>query len=138
MEEGFCTILAFTTSVNKNSQSIFRGLALDFLGGRGIFAAIFSLGSFSIVTGAHPTPGKIVVPGIPGELDAYTLPLEVSLGSTPVMRCRLTVVKPVAPLTLTGGVVRAEIERVGEPDYWISVQLLAARYGTRMARPPSP
>jgi hypothetical protein len=127
LETGICTLLSFAASVNNNSRSIFRGMAMDFIGLRGLIAAVF--GTFTIDTDATPTPGTARLPGMESDLLAYALPVRVGFGNAPVMDCVLTVVEPLPPLTLTAGIVRAEITRPSAPDDRITVQLLAARHG---------
>lgn len=129
IERGFCAFLSFTTVVNNRSQSIFRSLAMDFIGARGMFALIASFGSFVVSARETAVAGVTRIPGINRDLPAYAIPIVVAFGKTPVMHCILTVVEPVSPLTLTAGIVRIDISRPSNPDDTITVQLLAARRG---------
>lgn len=129
VDRGLCGLLAFSGSVNRNANSIFRGMALEFLGFRGVMDAVLSLGSFSLEISPQTSAGAVRLPGVEGELEAYNLPLIVKVGRKEALTCVLTVVKPGSPLALTCGVVRAEIVRTGEPTNRITMQLLSARRG---------
>jgi hypothetical protein len=131
LRRGFCTLLSFTTAVNKNGSSVFRGLAIDFLGMRGIIEAILGLGAFSVGVKEDPVPGMVMAPGAASMRQAYTVPLVVGVGGTTVMTCRLTVVEPVAPLTLTAGIIAAEAVRAGDPGNRVTMRLVSARRGAR-------
>lgn len=74
---------------------------------------------------AEPSPAG----ANPQPMQAWNLPLQVLGNTSPVLLCNLQVVEPHSPRALCAGVVSMVVVRPGDPDTYLTMQLLAARRG---------
>jgi hypothetical protein len=126
---GWLTMFSFSGSMGR--KGMFRDMLFDIIA-RPTWLAMLLNPSISLGFGEDwPTrSGPWTAPGSPASLETVSVPLLCEIAGKKAAAARVLASKPLAPLSLCGGILHLDAHNADNPAVHLDVRLLAARRGS--------
>lgn len=128
MLRGWMTLFSFSGSLNR--KGLFSQMLKDVVARPSLLSMLFNPSASMKMDAPGPTVGEPWSPNPGLAIDTVDVPLELTISGKPSLLGHVSAARPVAPLSLCGGVLSARAVNADTAATRLEIRLLAAARGT--------